>query len=155
MTSKPIHIKEISTRKTPSLYPEPFASRMQGRDKKVLGDLFDLQNFGVNQTTLAPGAQSALRHAHAVQDEFIYILEGTATMIDQEGEHELVAGSCVGFKAGTGNAHHLCNRSQAPVVYLEIGDRKSGDQVVYPDDDLAAKLVDGRWQFTRKDGEPY
>ena len=27
---------------------------------------------------LAPGAQSALRHAHTVQDEFVYILEGRA-----------------------------------------------------------------------------
>ncbi|MGA9381197.1 MAG: hypothetical protein WBV73_20760 [Phormidium sp.] len=41
------------------------------------------------------------------------------------------------------------------VVYLEIGDRTPGDVVTYPDDDLQAMLVDGKWQFTHKDGQPY
>lgn len=58
----------------PSNYPEPFASQMQGREKRPLGDLFGLTNFGVKHTTLAPGGVSALRHAHTAQDEFIYIL---------------------------------------------------------------------------------
>ena len=56
-------------------YPEPFASRMNGRLKRPLGDLFGLSNFGVNLTRLDPGASSALRHAHSKQDEFIYVLE--------------------------------------------------------------------------------
>ena len=58
-----------------SNYPEPFYSRMLGRQKRKLGDLFELQNFGVNLTRLAPNGQSSLRHAHTKQDEFIYILE--------------------------------------------------------------------------------
>jgi len=41
------------------------------------------------------------------------------------------------------------------VVYLEVGDRTSGDQGCYPDDDLQAAFVDGQWRFTRKDGTPY
>jgi uncharacterized cupin superfamily protein len=66
---------EVPARTKPSVYPEPFASRMAGREKRVLGDLFGLANFGVNLTRLAPNASSALRHAHAKQDEFIYIRE--------------------------------------------------------------------------------
>lgn len=58
------------------MYPEPFASRMSGREKRQLGDAFQLKNFGVNLTTLAPGAVSALRHAHTRQDEFVYVLQG-------------------------------------------------------------------------------
>jgi uncharacterized cupin superfamily protein len=62
---------------------------------------------------------------------------------------------CAGFKAGTGDGHHLVNRTNADVVYLEIGDRTPGDAGVYPDDDIRAAMVDGKWQFTHKDGTPY
>ncbi|MBD9359130.1 cupin domain-containing protein [Methylomonas fluvii] len=141
--------------RTTSLYPEPFASRMAGREKRRLGDLFGLANFGVNLSMLAPGACSALRHAHSLQDEFIYILQGHPILVTDAGETMLAPGMCAGFKAGTGNAHQLLNRSNAEVQYLEIGDRTAGDAVIYPDDDLQALLVDGNWQFAHKDGEPY
>lgn len=146
---------EISPRAKPSIYPEPFASRMAGREKRALGDLFCLSNFGVNLTKLAPGAGSALRHSHAKQDEFIYILQGNPTLITNAGETELLPGMCAGFKAGTGNAHQLVNRTNEEVNYLEIGDRSAGDIVQYPDDDLQALLVGNQWQFTHKDGSPY
>jgi uncharacterized cupin superfamily protein len=137
-------------------YPEPFATRVAGRRKQPLGDLFGLKNFGVNRTQLAPGAISALRHAHSAQDEFIYILQGSPVLITDDGETPLQPGMCAGFRAGTGNAHHLVNRGQDTVVYLEIGDRSPGDGATYPDDDLQAKLdARGQWQFTRKDGSPY
>jgi len=146
---------EAPARAKPSNYPEPFASRMAGRLKRPLGDLFGLTNFGVNLTRLAPGAVSALRHAHTKQDEFIYILEGRPTLVTDAGRAPLEAGMCAGFKAGTGDAHHLVNETAEDVVYLEIGDRTPGDEATYPDDDLAAAVVDGRWRFVRKDGIPY
>jgi uncharacterized cupin superfamily protein len=137
-------------------YPEPFASRMKGRMKYPLGDLFGLKNFGVNLTRLEPGGLSALRHAHTKQDEFIYILEGRPTLITNSGETALEPGMCAGFPCATGDAHHLVNRTSAEVVYLEIGDRLPGDSASYPDDDIAAQLLeDGSYRFTRKDGTPY
>lgn len=146
---------EVSPRIKPSNYPEPFASRMVGREKRSLGDLFGLTNFGVNLTRLLPGAISALRHAHSVQDEFIYILQGHPILITDEGETSLSPGMCAGFKAGTGNAHQLLNRTTEEVIYLEVGDRSLGDTGTYPDDDLQAVLVEGKWQFSHKDGSPY
>lgn len=136
-------------------YPEPFASRVRGRDKRALGDVFGLTNFGVNLTRLAPGAMSALRHAHTRQDEFIYILQGNPTLYTDAGKTPLTAGMCAGFKAGDGNAHHLINETTEEVVYLEIGDRLAGDACSYPDDDLKAEFIDGRWHITHKDGTPY
>jgi uncharacterized cupin superfamily protein len=63
---------------------------------------------------------------------------------------------CAGFKAGSGDAHHLRNRSDAPVAYLEIGDRTAGDVVTYPDDDVQiVKMPDGRPQIVRKDGSQF
>ncbi len=146
---------EAPTRTKKSLYPEPFASRMSGRQKRPLGDLFGLTNFGVNITRLSPSAVSALRHAHSKQDEFIYILEGHPTLITDEGETPLSPGTCAGFKAGTGNGHQLRNLSQNDVVYLEIGDRTPDDSAIYPDDDLQALFVDGHWRFMHKDGRRY
>lgn len=130
--------------RTTSLYPEPFASRMAGREKRRLGDVFDLANFGVNQTTLAPGARSALRHSHSLQDEFIYILQGHPILVTDDGETQLAPGMCAGFKAGTGNAHQLLNRSNADVQYLEVGDRTAGDAVIYPVSGLEADFRSGR-----------
>ena len=137
-------------------YPEPFASRVAGREKRPLGDVFGLSAFGVNLTRLAPGAISALRHAHSKQDEFVYILAGRPLLRTDHGETQLAPGMCAGFRAGSGDAHHLINRTSDDVLYLEIGDRTPGDAVTYPDDDIAAVLdPEGRWRFARKDGTPY
>jgi uncharacterized cupin superfamily protein len=62
---------------------------------------------------------------------------------------------CTGFKAGSGNAHHLKNETAEDVWYIEVGDRSAGDQAIYPDDDLAVTVKDGTYSFTRKDGRPY
>ena len=135
-------------------YPEPFASRVDGRRKFPLGDLFELTNFGVNLARLAPGAASSMRHAHAKQDEFIYVLQGRPTLHTDEGHTELAPGMCAGFKAGTGNGHRLLNKTAEEAVYLEVGDRTPGDEGYYPDDDVRAQLVGGRWVFTHKNGKP-
>lgn len=155
--SKPIAIDaaQAPARTKRSVYPEPFASRMIGREKRPLGDFFSLSNFGVNLTRLVPGALSALRHAHSLQDEFVYILQGSPVLVTDAGETPLHPGMCAGFKAGTGDGHQLVNRSSEDVVYLEVGDRTAGDSATYPDDDLQAVLVSGHWQFSHKDGTPY
>lgn len=155
--SRPVAVPatEVPPRTRPTNYPEPFASRMKGREKRQLGDVFGLANFGVNLTRLAPGAVSALRHAHSKQDEFIYILKGSPILHTDEGRTLLAQGMCAGFRAGTGNAHHLINESAEEVLYLEVGDRSPGDEGSYPDDDLQAELVQGAWRFTHKDGTPY
>ena len=139
----------------PSNYPQPFASQMDGREKRPLGDLFGLTNFGVNLTQLAPGAVSSLRHAHTKQDEFVYVLQGHPTLHPDEGRTRLLPGMCAGFKAGTGNGHRLVNETSETVVYLEVGDRSPWDEGLYPDDDLKAVLMGGKWVFQHKDGKPY
>jgi len=145
----------VPPRTKPSSYPPPFAARMAGREKRALGDLFGLRNFGVNITRLAPGAASSLRHRHTRQDEFIYVLEGEPTLVTDGGEEVLLPGMCAGFPAG-GTAHHLLNRTAADVVYLEIGDRSPGDAAEYPDDDLGAELgPHGDWLYTHKDGSAW
>lgn len=156
MDIKPISAVDIPALNRKSIYPPPFSSRVEGRIKHRLGDHFGLTNFGVNLTELAPGAISALLHHHTTQDEFVYIVSGTPTLLLDEKEYLLRAGDCCGFKAGTGVGHQLVNRSREPVLYLEMGDRTAGDHAVYPKDDLAfTQLADGSWILTHKDGSPY
>ncbi len=137
-------------------YPEPFAARVAGRVRRPLGELFGLTNFGVNLTRLPPGGMSALRHTHTREDEFIYVVEGEPVLVTNAGEVALRPGMCAGFKAGSGDAHHLLNRSGTDVVYLEIGDRHPADTVIYPDDDIGRALApDGSRHFVHSDGKPY
>lgn len=159
MTGKddaPLAIEAASAplRKRHSLYPPVFATHVEGRSRRPLGDLFGLRNFGVNHTVLQPGAISALHHRHTLQDEFVYVLEGELTLHLGDRSLKLTAGMCAGFPAG-GEAHHLENHGTAPAVYLEIGDRTPGDHVTYPGDDLVAIGKDGTWVFTHKDGTPW
>lgn len=148
----PLAADQIGPLHTGSAYPPPFAALVQGRGKRKLGDHFGLTNFGINLTELAPGAISALFHRHHRQDEFIYILEGTATLRLGDDQYSLKAGDCCGFKAG-GPAHQLINSGPTPLRYLEIGDRTDGDAVDYPENDLKAEMVNGKWRMTNKAGE--
>ena len=145
---------EAAPRARQSNYPEPFLTRMGKREKRPLGDLFGLKNFGVNLTRLAPGGESALLHRHSKQDELVYILEGRPTLVTDRGEVELKPGMCAGFPAA-GLAHQIVNRTDTDVVFLEVGDRTPNDEGTYPADDIAARLTPGGWVFTHKDGSAY
>lgn len=143
------------SRKGAQVLPEPFASRLAGRVKHVLGEPFGLKAFGVNLTRLPAGARSSLHHRHSAQDEFLYVLQGRPTLITDAGELELAPGMCAGFPAG-GTPHHLENRTAHEVVTLEVGDRAGGDEVTYPDEDLVLTTgPDGKRRILHKDGTPY
>ena len=136
-------------------YPEPYKGRVAGRHRRRLGDAAGLKNFGVNLTRLDPGTESSMRHWHAKQDEFIYVLEGEVTLVTDAARQKLTPGMAAGFPAGRADGHQLVNETKKPALYLEIGDRTPGDGATYSDVDMAARLVDGKWVFTHKDGSPY
>jgi uncharacterized cupin superfamily protein len=136
-------------------YPEPFKATVAGRAKRRLGDALGLKSFGVNLTTLAPGAASALRHWHTHEDEFIYVVVGELVLVTSDGEQLLSPSMCAGFPAGKPDGHCLVNRSGKEAVYLEIGERRLEDAVSYPDDDLAAITTPQGRHLTRKDGAPF
>src|SRR5262249_6694808 len=117
-------------------YPEPFRSRVAERAKRKLGAACGLTKLGVNLVTLAPGAQSALRHWHTLEDEFVYVLSGEVVLVSNDGEQVLRPGMCAGYPAGRKDAHHFINRSGTAASYLGVGNRTDGDNAFYPDDDL-------------------
>jgi uncharacterized cupin superfamily protein len=136
-------------------YPKPYNEPCMKRSKAILGDVFGLDQFGVNLVTMPPGTWSAQRHWHEKEDEFIYVMEGNITLSDDDGDHILSPGMCAGFKANNGNGHCLKNLTDKPVVYLEVGTRSVDEKVVYSDIDMKGKKIDGQFKFLKKDGTPY
>ena len=135
-------------------YPEPFREAVRGRSRKRLGNAAGLDQFEVDPTTLKPGAASALRHWHAGEDEFIYVLSGEIVLLEDGGEVTLRRGDAAGFKAGVANGHCLVNRSGDDATYLEIGTRAKRERVDYPDIDLRMERDEGGARFLHKSGEP-
>ena len=111
--------------------------------------------LGVNLVRLGPGGQSALRHWHTLDDEFVYVLEGEVVLVTDGGEQVLGPGTCAGYPAGSRDAHHFVNRSARPAVYLEIGDNTPGDNAFYPDDDLMWGADEAGEFAAHKDGRRY
>ena len=137
-------------------YPEKFKAINSRRWNRRLGDHIGLRNFGVNLTRIEPGAQSSARHAHAKQDEFIWVVEGEVVLETNDGSQTLGPGMCAGFAAGCGNAHRFVNKTDRDAVILVIGDRTPFDEIAYPDIDNKARAgADGKYVFTRKDGSPH
>ena len=135
-------------------YPPPHDKAVVGRSRKRLGNAVGLDQFGVNLTTLRPGAASALRHWHDNEDEFVYVLEGELILIEDEGETVMRPGDAAGFKAGVANGHHLVNRSSRDAVYLEVGSRAKRERAHYSDVDLAVVKDETGVRYSRKDGTP-
>jgi uncharacterized cupin superfamily protein len=141
--------------RTVAAYPGGLHKGTEGRTKIMLGDVCGLTQFGVNLTRLTPGSWSAQRHWHENEDEFVYIVDGEAVLIEDDGETILRAGDCAGWKAGSPIGHCLVNRSDKDVVFIEIGTRAPDERCHYPDVDLFMAKDDGVVRFTRKNGESY
>ena len=148
---------DIAALKTDSFtgYPEPFRQIVLGRSRKRLGNAVGLDQFGVNLTTLKPGAASSQRHWHAAEDELIYVLQGELVLCEDGGEIVLRPGDAAGFKAGVANGHCLVNRSSADAVYLEIGSRSAREHVEYPDIDMMLDRDEKGARYLHKSGAPY
>jgi uncharacterized cupin superfamily protein len=140
-----------------SRYPAPFDGPCKARTWRKLGDAAGLTQFGVNLVRLEPGAWSSQRHWHALEDEFVWVLEGEVVLVTDAGEETVRAGECAGFKAGDQDGHCMKNRSAADAVLLVVGSRNDGDHGEYSDIDM--KFGPGRYQgpasYRHKDGTPY
>jgi uncharacterized cupin superfamily protein len=134
-------------------YPPPFDVPCAERIRQRLGNAGGLSDFGVNLMRLPPGNWSSQRHWHSAEDEFVYVLAGELTLIEDDGETVLRAGDCAAFPKDSGNGHHLINRSNVMAVYLEVGSRSPTDVITCSDINMMSPSTDGR--FLHKDGSPY
>lgn len=140
-------------RRKGSGYPAPFDAPCAERIRQRLGDAGGLADVGVNLVCLPPQGWSSQRHWHSDEDEFVYVLDGELTLIEDTGETPLHAGDCAAFPKGSGNGHHMINRSTRSALYLEVGTRAAADMTMCSDVDMMSANADGR--FVHKDGVPY
>lgn len=139
----------------PSSYPAPY-TLPEGRMRWwPFSDAGGLTQYGAFTEELAPGAQSSQRHWHEAEDEFLYVLDGTVTVVEDDGEHVLAPGDAACWPAGRPNAHCLINRTGQAVTYLIVGTRAKNDACHYPDIDLHYSRTDGVRSMSHKDGTPY
>ncbi|WDI32855.1 cupin domain-containing protein [Hyphococcus flavus] len=151
-----LNLKDVKPR-TGCAYPAPYDAHCIGRSKIGLGDLGGLNQFGVNLTRLAPGAASAHKHWHQNEDELVYMLEGEAVLVEDDGETVMRAGDVATFKAGVQVGHMMVNRSNREVVFLEVRTRAAEEVSSYTDPDIDLQMIKSAagWVATRKDGAPY
>lgn len=123
-----------------------------GTETLHLSDAGGLRQFGCYLETLPPGAGSSDRHWHSNEDEFLFLLSGQATVIDNFGEHTLSPGDAVCWPHGEPNAHRVQNRSAEPCRYLILGSRVENDICHYPD--LGRRLINTptTWAVINDDG---
>jgi len=143
---------DTAPRSKGSDYPAPLHEEFAERVRIRLGDAVGLTSMGVNLTTLPPGARSSLRHWHEVEDEMVFVLSGTLTLIDDYGETLIGPGEAAGFPGGVANAHHFFNHGTEDVTLLEMGTRPREDRCHYADHDLVAHDDDGTTWYARHDG---
>ena len=133
-------INFIDTKYSEGRYPKELMKYYKGNTdtyKQIkVGDLGGLTQFGVNKTILPTNSATAMRHWHEEEDEFVFIISGSAILVDKDGEHEMNSGDCATFKAGDNNGHAIVNKSNKDVVLLEVGTRSKKDIVHYTDKDL-------------------
>lgn len=118
-------------------YPAPLDEPCKTRVARRLSVGGGLTQFGANHVTLPAGCWASQRHHHSNEDEFIYILTGQPTLIDDDGETSLKPGDSCAHPAGDNNAHHLVNNTDKEVTMLVVGTRNpENDHCQYPDVDL-------------------
>ena len=132
-------------------FPPAYTDVLQGRWYRRLAKAGGLTDFGVTQVRLESGAWSSQRHWHTEGDEFVIMTEGEAVLVDNDGEHPLVAGDCAAFPKNDGNGHCLINRSSAPCAFIVVGPTKPWP-VYFPDIDVH-HFADGIKR--RKDGSEF
>ena len=120
-----------------------------GGETLLVSNAGGLTQFGAYSVTLPPSAKASDRHWHSVEDEFLLVLDGTATVIDDNGAHQLGAGDAAAWRKGDPNAHHVLNQSAAPVRYLVIGSRVAEDILQSCLDDVSTAVLADDWNTCR------
>jgi uncharacterized cupin superfamily protein len=96
------------------------------------GRALGLTRLGVNQEIVPPGCRTSTPHAHSLEEEFVFVIEGRPDLWIDGALHALRPGDGVAFAAGTGIAHCLINNTDADVRLLIVGENIPADRVAYP-----------------------
>lgn len=93
----------------------------------------DDYHVGVAIEELPPGMRTAPAHYHFIEEEHLFILEGTLTLRLGAGTHRMKAGDYACFPAGQKAGHTLINDGDKPCRYVIAGENSQNEVVVYTD----------------------
>lgn len=97
-----------------------------------LSRLAGMSRAHVSLVRLPPGKESFAKHAHMLEEEWIYVLEGRASAEIGDQKYLVESGDFLGF-AAPGPAHVMRNTFDAECVYLMGGEDRAIDVVSYPE----------------------
>jgi len=123
-----------------------------GRVWLYYSDAGGLTHYGAYVETLQPGARSSEKNWHEKEDEFLYVLAGELTVIENDVETVLHPGDAACWPAGQPIAHTVVNRSSAACTYLIVGTRVTHDVCHYPESGRACHTEGETWRLEASDG---
>ena len=100
-----------------------------------IGPLIGASTLGMTVYELNEANSICPYHWESPDEEWLIVLEGTPTLRDPGGEHELAAGDLVCFPPGPEGAHKVTNRAPGRALVAMLSTRAKTSLGVYPDSD--------------------
>jgi uncharacterized cupin superfamily protein len=97
------------------------------------GPLIGAAALGLTVYELTAGQSICPYHYEYPEEEWLIVLEGTPTLRNPVGEHELAAGDLVCFPSGPEGAHKVTNRSAGRALVAMVSTKSATAVAVYPD----------------------
>ncbi len=99
-----------------------------------IGPALGAKNLGCMLTIVPPGKRAFPHHAHLIDDEMMFIIEGEADYRFGEDTYKVKAGDVLGAPPGGAEvAHQLINTGEGDLKYLAFSTNGEASVVVYPD----------------------
>ena len=116
-----------------------------------LSDRAGMRRVHLNLVRIAPEKESFIPHAHSVEEEYVFVLDGQGTLT-LDGEATAIGqGDYVGFPTD-GIVHHLTNTGKTDLAYLTGGERAAVEVARMPTLGKVAVFKDQAVTFYGEDG---
>ena len=121
----------------------------------MMGRLAGLKRTGVSLVRVPPHKESFAYHLHHREEEWVYIISGTATSLIDGAEYTLEPGDFVAFPTPS-VPHLIANRTEHDLVYLMGGENLADEVADFPAlDRRMVKLNNELSIYKLSDGKPF
>ena len=109
----------------------------------AIGARLGAQKLGYNITAVPPGKRAFPFHNHHVNEEMVFVIEGSGEIRIGNARHPIRAGDFVALPAGgKETAHQVINTGTVELKYLAVSTRLSPELAEYPDSDKFGVLAE-------------
>jgi uncharacterized cupin superfamily protein len=116
-----------------------------------LGGATGLKRLGVNLIRVPAGKESFIPHAHTIEEEFVFVLEGAGEVLLDGVAHPLRPGDFVGFPTD-GVVHSVRALGPGDLVYLTAGTNGPVEVADMPTIGKTTVFRNGRMTLFGEDG---